>query len=329
MPGDVLVCGEMAEGGISQTTLELLGIGKNLKDDLGADLSVVLMGDEIGPVAGEIAFFGPDKVWKIDNPLFKDFHPDIWLDALENLCKEMKTSVILMGHTPIWIDVAPRLAFRLNTRLTMDCIELRVDPDGDLLRSKPVFGGNAIAVFKYKEKPQMVTVRPKATEPIGRRSTKGEVLDFDPKIERSSIQTETIKRVKEEAVRLDKADAIVAGGRGLGGPEGFKDLEGLAELLKKRFERVEIGSSRPPVDTGWIPSPHQVGLTGEKVAPDLYIAIGISGAMQHIAGITGAKKIVAINKSPKAYIFKVADYGIVGEYEKVLPAFKDRLEGLL
>ena len=322
----VMVCGEAGEGGeIHPITLELLGAGRKLADDLSTDLSAVLIGDKLGEIAEEVAFFEADKVYKLENPLLEDFKADLWVEALEKLCGEINPKVFLMGHTVTGMEIAPRLAFRLNTMLITDCIGLKIDrEDGLLLCTKPVYGGNAIAVFKHKGEPQFATVRKKVMEPAERSSTKGEIIDFDPSIDESMVKIESIKIVKEEVVALDKAEVIISGGRGIGGIEGFKELDELANLFRESFEKVEVGCSRPAVDFGWIPSGRQIGLTGEKVSPALYIAVGISGATQHLAGIMRAKKIVAINSDPKSSIFNVADYGVVEDYKKVLPAFKKK-----
>lgn len=327
----VMLCGEVGEEGrIDPGTLELLRVGRKLADDLGAELTAVLIGEDINQVAEEVAAFGADKVYKIEGMLFKDFKADLWVKALEKLCGELNPKIFLMGHTGTALDVAPRLAFRLNTTLTTDCVDLAIDPkDGLLLRTKPVYGGNVIAVFKNATEPQFVTLRPKVVEPAETSNVKGLVIDFDPGVDESLVKIESLKRVKEETIRLDNASAIIAGGRGIGGADGFRELEGIADLLRKCFDKVEIGASRGPVDVGWISSPHQVGLTGQKVSPKLYIAVGISGAIQHLVGITKAKKIVAINKDKKANIFNVADYGIVADYKECLPSIKKKLAELV
>jgi len=327
----VLACGEITEeGDISSMTLELLRIGRRLADSLGVKLIAALFGDGIGKTAEEVAYFGADTVYKVESPLLKDFNADLWVEAIDKLCRKIEPKILLMGQTATGIDIAPRLAFKLNTSLTTDCTDLDVDLEDELLlRIKPIYGGNVTGVFKYQEEPQFVTVRTKAFEPVERGSAKCEIIPFDPGVDRSVIKVESIKRVREEIVELDKAEVIVSGGRGVGEPENLEELQGLLDFLKKYFSSGEMGCSRPLVDQGWLSSPHQVGLTGQKVAPELYIAIGISGASQHVAGVSGAKKIVAINKSAEAPIFKVADYGVIGEYEEIIPAFKRKLEELL
>lgn len=326
--GDVLIYGEITEeGNIDSITMELLGIGKKIAGVLGTGLSAAFTGDDIGYAVEEAAYCGPDKVYKMETPALRETNPELLVDAIDKLCREIKPAILIMGHTEIGIDIAPPLAFRLNTPLTTDCTDLEFDSNDDLLlRTKPVYGGNAVAVYKCEGEPQFVTLRPKVWEPIERGDTKWEVIPFDPMPETASGKIKSIKRVREQAVNLDKADVIASGGRGIKGAEGFKELEKTARLLERYFTKAEIGCSRPPVDDGLLSSPHQVGLTGQKVAPELYIAIGISGAIQHVTGVSSAKNIVAINKDPDAPIFKMADYGIVEDYEKVLPAFNRKLE---
>jgi electron transfer flavoprotein alpha subunit len=325
-----MIYGEVTEqGDISPITLELLNPGKLLANSLGGELSLVLMGNGIAEAADEVACLGADKVYVVESPLFKDFLADLWVEGLEKLCREIEPHILIMGHTETGMDVAPRLAFRLNAQLTMDCIDIELDTEDELLlRTKPIFGGNVNGVFKCEGNPQFVTVRPKAFDPVEDEQSKGEIISFDVGVDASMAKVELIDRVREEVVELDKAAVIVAGGRGIEEPEKLTDIRELLNLLKRYFDNGEIGCTRPLVDVGWLSSPHQVGLTGQKVAPELYVAVGLSGASQHVAGITRAKKVVAINKSEEAPIFKAADYGVVAEYEDVLAAFRHRLEEL-
>jgi len=327
--GKILIYGEITEGNLDIRTLELLSLGKKLASDIGGEFAVVLIGDKINQIAEGLAFFGPKKIYKLENPLLGTFKAEIWVEVLEKLCREIKPKIFLIPHSYIGMEVAPRLAFRLNTMLTTDCIDLKIDPkDGLLLRTKAIYGGNAISVFKHDGEPQLVTVREKVMKPAERMSAKGEVNDITPDIDESMVKIRLIERVREEIVELDKADVIISGGRGVGGIDGFKEIGKLRDLFKKYFDKVEIGASRPAVDSGWTSSNRQIGLTGEKVAPTLYIAVGISGAIQHLVGISKSKKIVAINSDEKSNIFNVTDYGVVGDYKKVLPAFMKEWEKL-
>jgi electron transfer flavoprotein alpha subunit len=326
---DVLILGEVKEGSLDMKTLELLGVGKKLAGDLGVGLSVALMGDAVSAEAEQAASYGPNKVYKLEHPLLKGFNPDLWLASLEQACKKINPKILFMSHGSMGMELGPRLAFCLNTRLTTDCIDLSIDPeDGHLLRTKPVSGGNAISVFKCPGEPQLATVRAKVFEPAEAVDGKWEIVEMVPEIDESMIKVESIEVVKEEVVALDKADVVVAGGAGLDDEDGFEILQDLSEALSKSFGSVMIGCSRVAVDKGWISSDHQVGLTGTMISPDIYVAVGISGAIQHLVGMIQSKKIIAINTDPGCNIFKVADYGVVEDYEKVIPALVERLEEL-
>jgi electron transfer flavoprotein alpha subunit len=326
---DVLILGEMKEGSLDMRTLELIGAGKKLAGDLGGNFSVVLMGDAVSGAADEVASYGPESVYKLEHPLLQGFKADLWLACLEMACRQINPKIFLMSHSFVGMELGPRLACRLNTGLTTDCIDLSIDPeDGLLLRTKPVSGGNAISVFKCPGEPQLATVRGKVFEPAEAVGVKGEIVDIVPEIDGSMIKVESIEVVKEEVVALDKADVVVAGGAGLGEEDGFEILQDLSKTLSKSFGNVMIGCSRVAVDKGWISSDHQVGLTGSMISPDIYVAVGISGAIQHLVGMIHSKKIIAINTDPGCNMFKVADYGVVGDYEKVIPALIEKLEDL-
>jgi len=326
---DVLILGDVKEGSLDMRTLELLGAGKKLAGDLGGELSVVLMGDSVSGAADEALSCGPDRVYKLEHPLLKGFKADLWLGSLETVCNKINPKIFLMSHDFIGMELGPRLACRLNTRLTTDCIDLSIDPeDGFLLRTKPVSGGNAISVFKCPGEPQLATVRGNVFKPAEAVDGKGEIVDMAPEIDESMIKVESIEVVEEEVVALDKADVVVAGGSGLGEEDGFEILQDLSNTLSKSFGSVMIGCSRVAVDKGWISSDHQVGLTGTMISPDIYVAVGISGAIQHLVGMIHSKKIIAINTDPGCNMFKVADYGVVEDYEKVIPALIEKLEEL-
>ena len=326
---DVLILGEVKEGSLDMRTLELLGVGKKLAGDLGVGLSVVLMGDTVSGAADEAASCGPARVYKLEHPLLQGFKADLWLESLEQACRQINPKIFLMSHSFVGMELGPRLACCLNTRLTTDCIDLSIDPeDGLLLRTKPVSGGNAISVFKCPGEPQLATVRGNVFEPAEAVDGKGEIVDMAPEIDESMIKVESIEVVKEEVVALDKADVVVSGGAGLGEEDGFEILEELSRALSKSFGSVMIGCSRVAVDKGWISSDHQVGLTGTMISPDIYVAVGISGAIQHLVGMIHSKKIIAINTDQGCNIFKVADYGVVEDYEKVIPALIEKLEEL-
>jgi electron transfer flavoprotein alpha subunit len=325
----VMIVGECVDCAPVAITHELLGVGRKLADSLGEPLSAVLLADKVGDAAKDAIAFGADKVYVVESPLLKDYVTDSYVDALEKLCHEVKPNVLLVGQTPMGRDLAPRLAFRLSTGVTLDCLDLKIDPQSKLMvQTKPVYGGNALAeIVCEKTRPQMATVRPKTMEPLARNdSRKGEIIHFDAKLDASKIRAKFVERVKEkvEGVKLEDANVVVCGGRGIGGPENFAMLKELAKLLG-----AALGASRPPCDNGWVPATLQIGLTGKIVSPTLYIAVAVSGASQHLSGCSGAKNIIAVNKDPEANIFKVARYGVVGDYKKIMPPFTNKVKELL
>jgi len=325
----ILVCGELADGKLAAITTELLGCGRKLADQLKEGLSCLLASDAVGEASKEAIAFGADKVYVVEHPSLKEYQADSHMQAVEKLVKDSSPRVVLMGQTSMGRDLAPRLAFRLGTSLTTDCLDLQIDPGTKLVvQTRPVYGGNAQAVFTSEFMPQVITVRAKAMSPLQRDdSRKGEVIPGKIDIDNSKMRTRILQTVKEQAVgiKLEDAPVIVAGGRGIGGPGPFQTtLKELADLL-----HGAVGASRPPSDNGWVPEALHIGLTGKIVAPDIYIAVAISGASQHTAGCTGSKHIIAINKDPEANIFKEAEFGVVGKYEEVLPAFTSKLKELL
>jgi len=325
----ILVCGEIVGGKLASITTELLGCGRNLADGLKEDLFCLLASDSAGEASKEAIAFGADKVYTVEHPSLKEYQADSYIQVAEKLVKDTSPRVILMGHTSMGRDLAPRLAFRLGTSLTTDCLDLGLNPEAKLLvQTRPVYGGNAQAIFTSEFMPQMATVRTKAMSPLERDdSRKGEIIPTKIDIDTSKVRTKILETVKEEAVgiKLEDAPVIVSGGRGMGGPEPFQTtLKELADLL-----HGAVGASRPPADNGWVPEALHIGLTGKIVAPDIYIAIAISGASQHTAGCTGSKHIIAINKDPEANIFREAELGVVGKYEEVVPALTNKLKELL
>ena len=306
---------------------EGLGIGRKLADSLGQELSAVLIGSNVGGLAQQAISYGADKVYVVDNPQLKDFQTDIYLSAMEKAVKEIKPQVVIMGQTDSGRDLAPRLAFRLGSAATMDCVDLAIDPDSKrLLQTKPVYGGNAQAIFITETDPQIVTIRTKAMAALAPDdSRKGEVVSITVELEPSAIKAKIIERVVEEVagIKIEDAQVVVAGGRGIGSVDGFKQLDELAKLLKGA-----VGASRPPCDNGWIADTVQIGLTRKNIAPEIYIAVAISGSSQHMSGCSGSKTIIAINKDREANIFRQARFGVVGDWKKVLPAFTQKLKEL-
>jgi len=323
----VLVCGDINEGKLAAITAEMLGAGKKLADKLGEPLSAVLLGSGIKGLAAEAIAFGADKVFVVDDANLKDYQSDAYVTAVESVIKQANPRVVLFGQSTMGRDLAPRLAFRLNTAISMDCVDLDIDANKLLVQTRPVYGGNAKAVFTTEALPQMATVRTKAMTALPRDAArKGEVVDVASGIDPAKIRTKFVKKVKEEVagVKLEDAPAVIAGGRGIGSLEGFKQLEELAKLFKGA-----VGATRPAVDNNWVPASIQVGLTGKIVAPELYIAIALSGSSQHMAGCSGSKTIVAINKDPESNIFREARFGIVGDWKQALPAFTAKVKELL
>lgn len=324
----VMVFGEAKDGKLAIIATELLGCGRKLANDLGQELCCLVVGSDISSLAQEAIAFGADKVYVVDAPLLKDYQNDSYVSVVEHVAKQVMPQVILLGQTAIGRNLAPRLAFRLGTAVTTDCIELAIDPESKLLlQTKPVYGGNAQAIFTCASYPQIATVRAKAMSPLERdKSRHGEVITIKPSLDSQTIRTKVLEKVVEEVegIRLEDAEVVVGGGRGIGGADGFQQLEELAKILNGA-----VGASRPPCDNDWVPTSYQIGLTGKIIAPDLYIAVALSGSSQHMTGCSGAKNIVAINKDPEANIFREARFGVIGNWKVVLPAFTEKVKELL
>jgi len=310
-----LVFGEQ-EGSVSAVVYELLGKGRELADKLQEDLECVILGNDMTEEAKEIAAYSVDRVYLYDSPQLARFRDDPYVDVLSDLVKEIKPSVFLIGATPIGRSLAPRLAARLKTGLTADCTGLDIDPEGNLVQTRPAFGGNVMArIITPNNRPQMATVRYKVMKRA--EKTPAHMGEIVVRRVKKDLTDRTIIRkavAVSDEISITEADIIVSGGKGLGNPEGFKLLRELADTLGGA-----IGASRAVVDDGWIEYKHQVGLSGKTVRPRLYIACGISGAVQHLAGMQTSDVIVAINKDPSAPIFRIADYSIVGDLYEVVP----------
>ncbi len=327
----VLVVGEVSEDGVSLTTRELLAAGQSLAKDLGEELALGLLGSDLQTIPADALNYGVDKVYFVDHPLLQRFQVDLYVEALSKLCQEVAPNILLVGRTLTGRELAPRLAFRLGVGLAQDCLEVKIDPQSKrLLANRPVYGGSAIATVVCNKTPQMAAIRPKAYEPLD-ASEAGQArgktaVPLDVNLEPSMAKMRVVSVVEEEAegVKLEDARIVVAGGRGLGGPEPFKELEELAHLLG-----AGIGASRAAVDSGWVPHAWQIGLTGKTIGADLYITVAISGASQHMAGCSGAKVIVAINKDAEANIFKEARFGVVGDWKEVLTSFTETVRELV
>ncbi|MFQ4182940.1 electron transfer flavoprotein subunit alpha [Clostridioides difficile] len=321
----VWVIGEQREGKINPVTIELIGEGRKLVDQLGKELAVVIAGYEVEKEVEELLHYSVDKVYYINDPLLKDFTTDGYAISIANLIERKKPEVVLVGATSIGRDIAPRIAGKVGTGLTADCTKLEIDStDNKLLQTRPAFGGNLMATIVCpKNRPQMSTVRPGVmTKAVRNESETGILEVVTPELTEKMIRTRLVEILPQEkkSVNLTDARIIVSGGRGLKRAEGFELIKELADKLG-----AEIGASRAAVDSGWIEHSHQVGQTGTTVRPELYIACGISGAIQHLAGMSDSKYIVAINKDAKAPIFSICDYGIVGDLYEILPEMIESL----
>lgn len=321
----VWVIGEQREGKINPVTIELIGEGRKLADQLGKELAVVIAGYEVEKEVKELLHYSVDKVYYINDPILKDFTTDGYAISIANLIERKKPEVVLVGATSIGRDIAPRIAGKVGTGLTADCTKLEIDStDNKLLQTRPAFGGNLMATIVCpKNRPQMSTVRPGVMAKAVRNESETGILEVvTPELTEKMIRTRLVEILPQEkkSVNLTDARIIVSGGRGLKRAEGFELIKELADKLG-----AEIGASRAAVDSGWIEHSHQVGQTGTTVRPELYIACGISGAIQHLAGMSDSKYIVAINKDAKAPIFSICDYGIVGDLYEIIPEMIESL----
>ncbi len=314
---DVFIFAEQREGKVASVSYELLGAGRRLADKLNTGLSAVLIG-ATAKEATELIKWGADRVFHCSGPALDKFNDDSYAFVLSNIINEHKPAIVLAGATPIGRSFIPRVAARIRTGLTADCTSLEIDKKtGNLLQIRPAFGGNIMASILCPDyRPQMATVRPRVMKRDKYAPDRtGEVINV--KSDNLNSRTEVlefVKEVSEISVNLHEADVIVSGGRGIGGEKGVKMLEELAESLSG-----VVGASRAAVDEGWIPYRHQVGQTGKTVNPRVYIACGISGAVQHLVGMQSSDIIIAINKNPEAPIFNVASLGIVGDIFKIVP----------
>lgn len=322
----VWVFAEQREGKLMQVAVELLGEGKKLADAIGCELSAVLCGSEVEPLVQELFEYGASKVYYADAPELKQYTTDAYTKVIHDAIMKYKPEIVLLGATHIGRDLGPCLAVRCRTGLTADCTKLEINPeDKKIMQTRPAFGGNLMAtIICPNHMPQMSTVRPGVMEKAARVPGRtGELVRLEVHFAEGELRTRVAAVVKtvKEAVSLTDADIIVSGGMGLGRAEGF-------ELLKKLANRLggTVASSRAAVDAGWIDHAYQVGQTGTTVKPKIYFACGISGAIQHVAGMQNSGLIVAVNTNENAPIFDIADLGIVGDLYKVIPAILEELD---
>ncbi|HOH79510.1 MAG TPA: electron transfer flavoprotein subunit alpha [Candidatus Cloacimonadota bacterium] len=324
----IWVFAEQREGILAPVTLELLGKGRELSDEMGTELSAVLLGSDIEALTSELIAFGADQVIVVDDPELRHFRDERYTKALSELAIKYKPAVILAGATVTGRSFIPRVAIELRTGLTADCTGLEYDAENaNLLQTRPAFGGNIMAtIVTANHRPQMATVRHKVMNPIARDESRSGIVireqivfDFD---EEESVWL-GFEKEKTTLVNITEANLIVSGGRGIKEAKNFALVEELAEALDGA-----VGASRAAVDAEWIAYAHQVGQTGKTVKPNIYIAVGISGAIQHLAGMSSADYVIAINKDPDAPIFKAADLGIVGDLFEILPKLTKRVKEL-
>ena len=317
---------EQREGVVAGVSYELLGKGRELADQLSCELSAVLFGNELNGLAEELIFYGADQVIVIDDPALINFRDERYSEALVYLAQKYRPAIILTGATVIGRSFIPRVAIKLNTGLTADCTGLSIEEEtGNLMQTRPAFGGNIMAtILTANHRPQMATVRHKVMNPLARDDSRmGTIIREEYNFELEEDQTRYISFEKEKTnlINITDANVIVSGGRGIKDAKNFAMIEELAEALDGA-----MGASRAAVDSDWIAYSHQVGQTGKTVKPSIYIAVGISGAIQHLAGMSSADYIVAINKDPDAPIFKVADLGIVGDLFELVPKLIKRIK---
>ena len=333
----VFVFAQQVDNKLSGIALELVGKGKDLAKDLGTEVTAVLVGSGVKELADELAAYGADKVILVDDPELKEYRTEPYAHALASVIEKYKPEIFLVGATAIGRDLGPRVSARIHTGLTADCTQLEIGDfpinpvpgkeqlHNQLLMTRPAFGGNTIATIACPEfRPQMATVRPGVMQKAPKvEGAKAVVEEFNPGFTPDDKYVEILEIVKSVVDTVDIMDAkiLVSGGRGVGSPENFKILDDLAEVLG-----ATVSCSRAVVDAGWKPKDLQVGQTGKTVRPNVYFAIGISGAIQHLAGMEESDLIIAINKDETAPIFDVADYGIVGDLNKIVPALTEKLK---
>lgn len=322
----ILVVGEIRHGMLMPVTHEILGKARELADVLDEELMALLLGYKVKHLARELIEYGADKVILVDDPSLEHFLDESYTQAAVHIIQKYKPGIVLAGATPIGRAFIPRVAVRLNTGLTADCTGLDIDIENrHLLQTRPAFGGNIMATIRCPHhRPQMATIRPKVMTPLSPEPGRdGEIFEEKVKVDQKTIVSKFLQFVRDETqqVSLTDANIIVSGGRGLKNADNFELLHQLAKRLNGA-----VGASRAAVDAGWIPYSHQVGQTGKTVKPKIYIACGISGAIQHLVGMQSSDIIIAINNDPDAPIFQVADYGIVGDLFEVIPHLLKKLE---
>lgn len=318
---NIIIIAEQQRGKIQTISYELLGKGKEIAEKTGSDLFAVLLGDQVDEEAKELIYYGADKVFLYQHSSLMDFDPINYKLNIVNLVQEQKPALLLLGASHLGRSLAPRLAVALKTGLSADCIGLELDDNGNIIQIRPAFSGSILAYIQTKTRPVIATLRYKSSESMKRDSSrKGEIINRKAEISPSLLTI--LRKQKSGEINLTEADIIISGGRGLKKADDLSILSRLAEICGGI-----IGASRPLVDDGWIGKEHQVGFSGNTVKPKVYIACGISGSSQHLAGMRRSDIIIAINTDPSAPIFKVADYGIVGDLYEIVPKLIGEIKG--
>ncbi len=327
MAQGVMTIAEQRDGEIRKVSYEIVSEGRRLADSLGQDVTTLLLGSGIKDKAVTFGHYGADKVLVADDPRLETYTTDAYVAVIDELVKANDPAILILGASVQGRDLSARLAARLGVGMAQDCTVFSIE-DGNLVATRPVYAGKAYAKLTYSDSwPQMATARPNVmtlNEPDESKSA--EVIDATFSLDDSSLKTKVVDTMKDESGKVDltEADIIVSGGRGMKGPENYNILEELADVIG-----ATVGASRSAVDAGWRPHTDQVGQTGKVVSPNLYIACGISGAIQHLAGMSTSKVIVAINRDPDAPIFQKADYGVVDDLFKVVPPLTEALKKIL
>jgi electron transfer flavoprotein alpha subunit len=324
----ILLVAEQRGDELAKSSRELVTAARQTARGYGAQVAALVAGGQAADNARELAALGVDKVYAVNDTLFSTYDPEPYLELLAQVCAELRPVLVLMAHSDLGRDLAPRLAFRLGTGLAPNCVDLAFDPGSAVLHvTRPVFGGKAHGRFTLLGAgPHVVTLSQKVFEPaVAGSAGSGEIVPLAPVIDPAAFRTSIVERIIDdsEGVKLEDADVIVSGGRGIGSAEEFAKLKELASLLGGC-----VGASRAAVDSGWVPSNLQVGLTGSIVSPKVYLAVGISGAAQHMAGCSSAETIIAINKDREAPIFQRAAYGAVADWREVVPALIEKCRAM-
>lgn len=325
---NILVVGELDDHGVTATTAQVMRVGRTLAEESEQQMHLLFIGGQVHADADKGFGYGADKVFMAADPQLENYTTDGYLQVMEKFVEETKPAIILFSHNQTGLDLAPRLAFRIKAGVMLDCVAYKIEKSSGMLQQeRPAFGGKAHACYQgFGSGPQITTVREGTVEPADRDDARtGEVVSFPVDLNASDLRTRFVKKEKDESqaqvLKLASTNTVVCGGRGLGKKEGVDLLMETADLLDGA-----IAGSRPAIDQGWVPGPLQIGQTGKKVSPRLYMAVGISGALQHMAGCSNANTIVAINTDQAAPIFKMAHFGVVGDYKGVLAGFNDEVK---